>query len=255
MINVLRAENRKMLSARMTWILLAATVLLSLIYVLSYSLIAGKDLGSGMMLPSLESELAVLLVYSGIGMGAYVIAIVLGVISSTAELRYRTATLTYLATPSRSRVLAAKFIISLIWGAGFALIDLVVCVPVSMAIINSGPHWQIPTDMLLDISLGTVVGFSLYAALGVGLGALMRNQIGAIVGTLTWVFVVEAIFMALMPEQGKWMPGGAMAALAQSRSLQGQEFLSPQQGGYLLLIYAVVVGLVAALTSVRRDVT
>ena len=46
--------------------------------------------------------------------------------------------------------------------------------------------------------------------------------------------------MAVLPVQGKWLPGGAMAALAESRALNGIAFLTPLQGGLLLAAYAVV---------------
>lgn len=256
MIGLLRAENRKIAATRMTWILLASTVALSLMYVLSYGLLAGVDLGEGVMIPGVEAEMTVRLIYSGIAMGAYVIAIVFGIVNYTAELRHRTVTLTLLVTPHRWRVVAAKFATSALWGAIFAVIDLAICLPVAMWLINSKPnHWQLPTADLVTVGIGTVVGFALYAALGVALGALLRNQIAAIVGTLAWVMIVEAIFMALLPVQGKWLPGGAMAALAESRALNGVAFLTPTQGGLLLLAYALVIGAVASLTSVRRDVT
>ena len=255
MLKLLKSENRKMTSTRMTWVLLASTVLLSLMYVLSYGLLAGQDLGEGApMIPGTESEMTVRLIYSGIGLGAYVIPIVLGIVIVTSEFRYRTMTLTYLASPHRWQVTAAKFVIAAVWGAIFAVVTLAISLPIANLLIGSNPDaYELGSDTITAISLGTVGGFAMYSALGVGIGMLLRNQIGAIVGALTWVFVVEAIFMAIVPNVGKWLPGGAMAALTESRALTGEAFLSANQGLWLLSTYAVVVVALAIFTSSKRD--
>ena len=51
----------------------------------------------------------------------------------------------------------------------------------------------------------------IYAVIGVGIGALLRNQVGAIVGSLVYLFVVETVIRQIPATSGayKWMPGGA----------------------------------------------
>jgi ABC-type transport system involved in multi-copper enzyme maturation permease subunit len=224
-------------------------------YVLSYGLLAGQDLGQGApMIPGTESELTVRLIYSGIGLGAYVMPIVLGIVVVTSEYRYRTMSLTYLATPNRWQVAVAKFVVAIVWGAIFGAITIAISLPTANLIIGNNPDaFQLGTETITAIALGTVGGFAMYSALGVGIGMLLRNQIGAIVGALTWVFVIEAIFMAIVPNVGKWLPGGAMAALTESRALTGEAFLSASQGLLLLSAYAVVVVGLAIASSNNRD--
>lgn len=256
MIGLLRAEAKKVSSTRMTWVLMASGVVLSLVYVLSYGLMAGQKLGAeAAVIPGLENELSVRLVYSSIAMGAYVIALVIGIVMSTSEIRYRTSTITYLVTPDRWKVVTAKYLVSLLWGAVFALINLAISLPTAMLVVGLRPHWQIPTQDLIELSLGTVVGFALYAALGVAVGALVKNQIGAIVGALSWVMIVESVIVLMFPGPGKWLPGGAMGAMVQMVSLDGQKMLDPVPGGLLLLGYSAVLVAVASLTTVRSDVS
>jgi ABC-2 type transport system permease protein len=50
----------------------------------------------------------------------------------------------------------------------------------------------------------------LVGALGVGLGALVRNQVVAVVGVLVLGFVVEPTVVALAPEVGRFGPFGAL---------------------------------------------
>ena len=256
MIGLLRAEAKKVSSIRMTWVLIASGVVLSLIYVLTYGLMAGQELGGqASPIPGLENEMTVRLVYSSIAMGAYVIAMVIGIVMSTSEIRYRTSTVTYLVTPDRWKVVSAKYVVALAWGAVFALIDLAICLPTAILVIGLKPHWQIPTQDLFNMSLGTVIGFALYAALGVALGALVKNQIGAIVGALSWVMIVESVIVLIFPGPGKWLPGGAMGAMAQTVGLDGSRMLEPVAGGLLLLAYSVVLVAAASLTTVRSDVS
>jgi ABC-2 type transport system permease protein len=59
------------------------------------------------------------------------------------------------------------------------------------------------------VSFGTVVMSALWAALGVGLGAVVRNQVLAIVGLFAWVFVVEILLFQYLPGVGRYAPGAA----------------------------------------------
>lgn len=55
---------------------------------------------------------------------------------------------------------------------------------------------------------------ALLGAFGVGIGALLRNQIAAVVGLLTLSFVVEPLVMALAPHVGRFGPLGALSISA-----------------------------------------
>ena len=45
--------------------------------------------------------------------------------------------------------------------------------------------------------VGGTVATGLYAALGVGVGAIVRNQVGAVVGTLVYLFVLENLLQII----------------------------------------------------------
>jgi hypothetical protein len=47
--------------------------------------------------------------------------------------------------------------------------------------------------------------------LGVAVGAVVRHQVAAIVGTLAWLFVGEALVTAVVPQPARWLPGQAGA--------------------------------------------
>ena len=50
--------------------------------------------------------------------------------------------------------------------------------------------------------VGGTIATALYAALGVGVGAIVRNQVGAVVGTLVYLFVLENLLQIIKALQG-----------------------------------------------------
>jgi ABC-2 type transport system permease protein len=112
---------------------------------------------------------------------------------------------------------------------------------------------------LLDARLGRVlVGAVLAAGLcglvGVGVAALVRNQVAALVGVLVWVLLVEGLLMSLLnapSSWAKWLPSAAAAALTNPGGAQ----LSRLAGTLLLAGYALALALVGTRLVVRRDIT
>jgi hypothetical protein len=91
----------------------------------------------------------------------------------------------------------------------------------------------------------------LWGALGVGLGSLVRSQVGAIVGLLVWLLFVEHILFALYSKVGKFGPGEATNALA---NMHSEHLLAPVVGGIVLLAWAAAFGAAGAFLTERRDV-
>src|SRR5215216_7964974 len=142
-------------------------------------------------------------------------ALLLGILGMSGEFRHQTVTQTFLVTPDRGRVVAAKLVAYPLAGIALALATLAVTAAVAAGWLAAKGI----TPSLLDARLGRVVGVALLAAglcglVGVGVGALVRNQVAALVGTLVWVLVVEGLLMSLLhaPSLGKWLPSAAAKA-------------------------------------------
>lgn len=85
-------------------------------------------------------------------------------------------------------------------------------------------------------------------------GSLVRNPAAAVAIALVWSFVLEALLVGLVPEVGRWLPGGAGPGLARSSTTAGD--LLPMWGGGLLLAgYGVLFALAGSRFVVRRDIT
>ena len=185
---------------------------------------------------------------------AAVLFLILGIIGMTQEYRHRTATPTFLTTPKRGRVVMAKLV-----AYGLAAVPLglvVVAVGVLVVTVYAGARGGAPSFPGDNLEVLGRAGLTLvvYAVIGVGVGALLRNQVGAIVGSLVYLFVVEQLIQSVPATRGayKWMPGGAAEAMLPN--LQPLELLDAWQGGLLLLGYGLVAALLGTLLAVRRDV-
>ncbi|MGY1680476.1 ABC transporter permease [Geodermatophilus sp. SYSU D01176] len=258
MTALVRAEWTKLLTTRV-WIglLLGACVLVTGFVVL-FTSFAGGTPGNGQGgppggLPPVGTEQFEQLVLA-IGANVTVLFLILGIIGMTQEYRHRTATPTFLTTPRRGRVVVAKLTAYALVAVPFALV--VLAVNYGAAAVAAGARGAVPalTGDNLRVLASSGLALVIYTVIGVGLGALVRNQVGAIVGGLVYLFVVESIVRQISAIAGayKWLPGGALEAL--TATFQGPDLLEPWQGGLLLLGYGLVAALLGTLLAVRRDV-
>jgi ABC-2 type transport system permease protein len=131
---------------------------------------------------------------------------ILAVIGITGEWRHHTITSSLLAAPDRLRFLAAKTV-------AFAAAGLVLSLLISIAITVVGliilTVRDLPTpdagELIEQIARNAVVA-ALLGAFGVGIGALLRNQVVAVVGLLVVGFAVDPLVAALLPEVARFSP-------------------------------------------------
>ena len=259
MTALVRAEWTKLFTTRV-WIgLLLGACALVAGFVVLFTSFAGSTPGGAQGggppggLPAVGTEQFEQLVLAT-GANVTVLFLILGIIGMTQEYRHRTATPTFLTTPRRGRVVIAKLAAYALAAVPFALV--VLAVNYGVAAVAAGARGAVPalSGENLQVLASSGLALVIYTVIGVGLGALVRNQVGAIVGGLVYLFVVEAIVRQISAIAGayKWLPGGALEAL--TATFDGPDLLEPWQGGVLLLGYGLVAALLGALLAVRRDV-
>jgi len=252
---LVRAEWTKLLTTRV-WIgLLLGSCLMVGGFAALFTGFAGSSGGGpdGQGLPAIGTPAFEQLAL-GVSANATILFVVLGIIGTTQEYRHRTATPTFLASPQRGRVVVAKLIAYLLAAIPMAL--LVIAVDLLVVSVYAGARGAAPSlnaDNLRVLG-GAWAALVIYAVIGVGVGALVRNQVGAIVGVLVYLFVIETIVQAIPAINGayKWLPGGALEAL--TATFNQTELLERWQGGLVLLAYGLVAAVLGTVLAVRRDV-
>jgi ABC-2 type transport system permease protein len=238
-----KAEFLKLRSTRTTIGLVLGMIALIILFGLLSGLLTHAD-----NLTSAEDQRAVL----GVGSLAGIFSALTGVLLVTSEYRFGTIRPTFLFTPQRSRVIYAKLSASLLAGLVFGIVGEALGFGIGYACFEGrGIPLELHGGSLALLLGGTVAGAAFFGAIGVGVAAIVRNQIGTIVGLLAWGFIVENLLFAFVPSVGRFTPGEASNALS---GLTTHHLVSPAAGA------AVMIGWIAALTAAgvaltaRRDV-
>lgn len=189
--------------------------------------------------------------------GASPLVAVLAAIGLTGEFRHRTATATFLATPHRGRVVLAKLATYALVGAGFGLACLAVVAAIALPwLASKNIDMSLTANGIPATIAGVVCAVAVYAVIGVGLGALLRDQVATVVGLLIYLFVVEPV-LTRIPALSDWtvyLPGPADDALT-GIALINQDLLQPWQGGLVLASYGILFAVAGTYLAMRRDVT
>lgn len=250
MTGLVRAEWRKLRTVRMTWGLLIGYLGYVAITVVANAVFAGQQ-GT----PPLGDPQTIRSVLAAPAAGA-VFTMVLGVLAVSGEFRHGTASGTFLVTPRRGRVVAAKLLAVPGAGLAFAVVGVAATVALAWPLFA----WRDVSVPLLSgdapqVLLGSLVAVTLYAVIGVGFGALLRNQVAAVLVAALWLALAEPLVVTFLPEVGRWLPGGAAAALTLQEPMRGGDLLPLWQAALLMAGYGALLAWLGARTTVRRDIT
>jgi len=261
MNRLIRVELLKLRTTRLGYGLLAAAAGLTVLF----SVLEASRAGSGQAVAPLYTAAGFNAVVTG-GTFALLLAAVLGVTVSSGEFRHATATQTYLATPRRGRVLAAKAAAAACAGAVFGLVGYVIAAGTGLIYVAArGYHVPVGDATLARYAIGHVAA-ALLAAVGVGLGSLIRSQLAAVIGVLVWAIVIESLLGGLFNSVQPYLPYTAATTLAGS-SLGGAAFGPAHDAATtaaplpfaaamaLIAGVALLLSVIAARTTVARDVT
>jgi ABC-2 type transport system permease protein len=259
MSRTFRAEVLKIRTTRLWWgLLLGLTVLV----VLNSALIAafaGADAGPGApSLPPLDTPAGFRGALSAGFQSGYLLAAVLGTIIGATDNRHRTATQTFLATPSRARVVVAKMLAGAAFGAVYAVVtQLVSLVVVTLVAAIRGAGSQLGDGSVLRSLVLGVPGVMVWCVIGVSLGILLRNQVAAVLVAVGIIYLVDTLLSlglhALEADDiVKFTPNNASTAVVEG--FTGYELLRWWTGLLVLLGYSAVIAFSGWWLSLRRDI-
>ena len=244
MTDRLLSELRKMRSTRTNLGLLAGMIALILVFLLVIGLT-----GTSSDLADHDHQHRIF----AVGTQAALFATLIGVMAITSEFRHGTIRPTFVVTPRRGRVVVAKVVSSLLMGLVFGAFAIGLSFGIgSVVLLARGAHLVLGGNHLLLLVLGTIAMTALWAVLGVGFGAVLKNQVFAVIALIVWTGVVNPILNGALPGAGRWTPTAASASLTADPA---EFLLSPLGGGLLLIAYAAVFVAAGAFVVAHRDVT
>ncbi|MEV0383529.1 ABC transporter permease [Nonomuraea sp. NPDC050643] len=257
---LIRAELLKVATTRLWWVML----LVMLAYVaipLGFAVFSAGTTGANgqVIIPARDTAAFQELVW-GMGTGGSLFAAVLGVVMMTGEYRYQTITTTLLVTPKRVRVVAAKLAASLVVGVLLGLAALLLTGVTLLVTVLAAGGEPVLTGTVARVAASVLVVLALYALFGLGLGALIKNQIGALLAVIIWIYIVDSVInlVPVLQPLARWTPGGATSALTSTGVTFGIDMsylLPPWAGGLVLLGYGLLFSALASATTLRRDIT
>jgi ABC-type transport system involved in multi-copper enzyme maturation permease subunit len=253
MVRLVRAEFVKLFTTWLWLWLLIASVGLTVLYA-SLAIVFADNPSNPT--PPLSSAAGQRTIFS-VGQGAATLVAVLGAIGLSGEFRHHTVTPTFLATPTRGRVVVAKLLTYFVVGIGYAL----VCIAASIAV---AVPWLATKGITVDpfanniprTFAGVIAAAAVYALIGVGVAALVRDQVASVTGLLVYLFIVEPLVIRVpsLHDAVRYLPGPATNALTQVAQ-SNQHYLQPWQGGLVLAGYGLLLAVTGTLLAVRRDIT
>lgn len=195
-------------------------------------------------------------------------AMLLAILIVTNEYYHQTATTTFLTTPHRTAVIGAKFVVAMVAAAVFWVITTVLDLITGVIYFkidgfgNSLGDWSVQHAILVNLMV-----FALWGVFGIGIGVLIRSQLGAtITSTVVYVagtFLAGIVFTLIrylwikhdwvLTAQVILPAEAARIAVAASKAYPQA---APWWVGVLVLLgYGIVTGVIGTMIMRKRDIS
>jgi ABC-2 type transport system permease protein len=182
--------------------------------------------------------------------------LILGVVAGAGEYRHGTIASTLLVTPNRLRAVTAQTLGVAAAGLSVGLVCAALSAAIGLPWLSAKDAATLSTGELVALLAGCALYTALAAGFGVALGALLRNQVAAVVTVLVFLFVVDPAISALVDEYGKFSLSGLASSISggSAEDAQGSEILPQGVAALIWAGYTVIVAMGAALLTARRDI-
>jgi ABC-type transport system involved in multi-copper enzyme maturation permease subunit len=246
MISTLKAEVKKLLTVRSTYIIIG--IVFILVSFLSFY-IAGWHLKRVDLLSPTALSGDITFVISGMSVFVALIAILL----LTHEYRYNTIMYTLTLSNNRNKVMLAKIIVI----TGLAILFTLFLAAYTPLITLLGIHVHhlhlVPQTIHYWNLLWRCLFYGWgYAMVGLVIAALMRNQVGAIITLFVVPTVVEGLLQLLLNNNVVYLPFSALhQVIGTDRNFNSR--LSTFHAALVFMGYLVVAWIVAWILFLRRD--
>jgi ABC-2 type transport system permease protein len=195
-------------------------------------------------------------------------ALIIGILVVTNEFFHQTATTTFMTVPHRTAIILAKAVAATLFGALFWLVATVLDLVATPIFLHSEhlsvsiTEWTVVRSVLLNLA-----AFVIWAVFGLGLGTLLRSQIGSVITGISLYLVGSAAVLLIVGLVHNLYPHDWIFKLAiVAPAVASQIMITPGgsgppqnlpewSGAVALIGYAVVTGLVGTLIMRKRDIS
>lgn len=240
----LKAELLKLVTTRSIYGLLAGEVAVVVLTTVS-TVLSAK---AGSLTGAINDQVFFLLVAINVG----IFSLILGMRTVTDEYRHETIAHAFLSDPGRGRTVVAKAAAGALGASVLAAISLSVMIALALPLAGTKQGALALSAGDTGAFAGFIAGNALWAVIGVGVAAVVRHQIPAIVGGVVWVLVFENLGSGFLGDAGGYLPGQSAYALA--RALDAGSALAAAPAAGVMAVYAAGALLIGLGFVRRRDV-
>jgi hypothetical protein len=184
------------------------------------------------------------------GGGIGIVLLLFGAVGATGEFRHRTLAPAVLIAPDRFRLVLARLGAYSITGLVFGFAMGVIALVLGVALLGSEAGPDLTGGDYAGLAAGGLIDVVLAAAIGVGVGTLVRNQVAAVVGILVWLTILEPLVGVVNDDWTTYTLGSTLNRVG----LGGDHDMSFAGSIVLLVVWTLVWTGVGALVDRRRDV-
>jgi hypothetical protein len=184
------------------------------------------------------------------GGGLGIVLLLFGAVGATGEFRHRTLAPAVLIAPDRFRLVLARLLAYCLTALLVGIAIAIVVLAISLPLLPGEPGPSLTGSEYVKLIAGGIIDVVLAAAIGVGAGTLIRNQVAAVVGALVWLTILEPLVGVINDGWTKYTIGSTLNRVG----LGGDHDMAWLPSiGLLVLWSAIWVG-AAILVDRRRDV-
>lgn len=251
-----KAETTKVVTTKLWWLLALTLVVLA---GAGSSLLTVAVSAAGSAQLPLDTPSGAGVVYNlAVGL-AYVVPFALGVLLVTSDLHQGTLSISAVGEPRRLRIFAAKVAVAIgvcaLYGAATVGAGVL---GGALSLSASGYETHLLSPEVTSRLAGGVACFALWGALGLGIGALVKNQLVAIIGIVVFTQFLEPVvrIVAADSQLTRFLPGAVSDAAAGGTLISmatGEQPLLQAQALGILAFYAAALACLGALRFRRYE--
>lgn len=244
-IRLVRSELRKLATTKMP--IAFVCVLVTIAALNAFAVVAGTDVDGSKAFIATAADQRSLMAFA---FNAFMGAGLFGAIAVAREYGHGTVVPTYLASPRRHRAVLAQLTAVAVGGCVLSLVGAGLTVGAIAAALPSTEHAFLVSagDVVRVVAASGFAGAA-GAALGAGIGAIVRNVGGAVTLTVFTFIVAPPLVVQLAGDTASWMPANLANVLSGTVDDVGQPAAVAA-----LAAWAIVPALIGLACVQRRDV-